>query len=140
MLFRSALLDLCGTVVLHWCGVDLQKEKRKQKRMSILSVVLPAYNEEQMVGKTCRVLHEVLSGAGISYELVLVNDGSKDNTWNEILKAGEKDPNILGVHFSRNFGKEAAVFAGLAQASGDVVAVMDCDLQDRKSTRLNSSH
>ena len=50
--------------------------------MSILSVVLPAYNEEQMVGKTCRVLHEVLSGAGISYELVLVNDGSKDNTWN----------------------------------------------------------
>lgn len=73
--------------------------------MSILSVVLPAYNEEQMVGKTCRVLHEVLSGAGISYELVLVNDGSKDNTWNEILKAGEKDPNILGVHFSRNFGK-----------------------------------
>ena len=78
-----ALLDLCGTVVLHWCGVDLQKEKRKQKRMSILSVVLPAYNEEQMVGKTCRVLHEVLSGAGISYELVLVNDGSKDNTWNE---------------------------------------------------------
>ena len=54
--------------------------------MSILSVVLPAYNEEQMVGKTCRVLHEVLSGAGISYELVLVNDGSKDNTWNEIFE------------------------------------------------------
>ena len=48
--------------------------------MSILSVVLPAYNEEQMVGKTCRVLHEVLSGAGISYELVLVNDGSKDRS------------------------------------------------------------
>ena len=104
--------------------------------MSILSVVLPAYNEEQMVGKTCRVLHEVLSGAGISYELVLVNDGSKDNTWNEILKAGEKDPNILGVHFSRNFGKEAAVFAGLAQASGDVVAVMDCDLQHPPETLI----
>ena len=104
--------------------------------MSILSVVLPAYNEEQMVGKTCRVLHEVLSGAGISYELVLVNDGSKDNTWNEILKAGEKDPNILGVHFSRNFGKEAAVFAGLAQASGDVVAVMDCDLQHPAETLI----
>ena len=104
--------------------------------MSILSVVLPAYNEELMVGKTCRVLHEVLSGAGISYELVLVNDGSKDNTWNEILKAGEKNPNILGVHFSRNFGKEAAVFAGLAQASGDVVAVMDCDLQHPAETLI----
>ena len=97
--------------------------------MSRLSVVLPAYNEELMVGKTCRVLHEVLAEAGISYELVVVDDGSKDKTWEEITKAGEKDENILGVHFSRNFGKEAAVYAGLAQATGDVVAVMDCDLQ-----------
>ena len=108
--------------------------------MSILSVVLPAYNEELMVGKACRVLHEVLSEAGISYELVLVNDGSKDNTWNEILKAGEKDPNITGVCFSRNFGKEAAVFAGLTQASGDVVAVMDCDLQHPPATLVEMYH
>lgn len=97
--------------------------------MSVLSVVLPAYNEELMIGKTCRVLREILNEAGISYELVLVNDGSKDRTWEEIMKAGERDANVLGVHFSRNFGKEAAVFAGLAQATGDVVAVMDCDLQ-----------
>ena len=96
--------------------------------MSRLSVVLPAYNEELMVGKTCRVLHEVLAEAGISYELVVVDDGSKDKTWEEITKAGEKDGNVLGVHFSRNFGKEAAVYAGMAQATGDVVAVMDCDL------------
>ena len=78
--------------------------------MSILSVVLPAYNEEQMVGKTCRVLHEVLSGAGISYELVLVNDGSKDNTWNEILKAGEKDPKDVykrqPLRRKTNYGKK----------------------------------
>ena len=52
---------------------------------------------------------EVLKGAGIPYELVLVNDGSSDNTWEEILKAGHKDPAVLGVRFSRNFGKEAAV-------------------------------
>ena len=97
--------------------------------MSRLSVVLPAYNEELMVGKTCRVLHEVLAEAGISYELVVVDDGSKDKTWEEITKAGEKDGNVLGVHFSRNFGKEAAIVAGLAQASGNAVAVMDCDLQ-----------
>lgn len=58
--------------------------------MSVLSVVLPAYNEELMIEKTCNVLHEILSNAGISYELVLINDGSTDNTWNEILKAGEK--------------------------------------------------
>ena len=54
----------------------------------MLSVVLPAYNEGLMIGKTCRVLREVLEGAGIPYELVLVNDGSSDNTWEEILKAG----------------------------------------------------
>ena len=59
--------------------------------MSRLSVVLPAYNEELMVGKTCRVLHEVLAEAGISYELVVVDDGSKDKTWEEITKAGEED-------------------------------------------------
>ena len=93
--------------------------------MSVLSVVLPAYNEELMIAKTCRVLREVLNEVGIAYELVLVDDGSRDNTWTEIEKAGKKDPHIVGVHFSRNFGKEAAVFAGLAQAGGDVVAVMD---------------
>ena len=59
---------------------------------NMLSVVLPAYNEGLMIGKTCRVLREVLEGAGIPYELVLVNDGSSDNTWEEILKAGHKDP------------------------------------------------
>ena len=103
---------------------------------NMLSVVLPAYNEGLMVGKTCRVLGEVLKGAGIPYELVLVNDGSSDNTWEEILKAGHKDPAVLGVRFSRNFGKEAAVFAGMAQASGDVVAVMDCDLQHPPETLI----
>ena len=103
---------------------------------NMLSVVLPAYNEGLMIGKTCRVLREVLEGAGIPYELVLVNDGSSDNTWEEILKAGHKDPAVLGVRFSRNFGKEAAVFAGMAQASGDVVAVMDCDLQHPPETLI----
>ncbi len=102
--------------------------------MSVLSVVLPAYNEELMIAKTCSVLGEVLTDAGISYELVLVNDGSSDRTWEEIEKAGKKDPNILGVSFSRNFGKEAALFAGLAQAKGDAVAVMDCDLQHPPET------
>lgn len=108
--------------------------------MSRLSIVLPAYNEELMVAKTCRVLKEVLTEAGISYELVLVNDGSRDNTWEEIVKAGKKDSNILGVHFSRNFGKESAVFAGLAQATGDVVAVMDCDLQHPPETLIEMYH
>ena len=98
--------------------------------MSKLSVVLPAYNEELMVGKTCRVLAEVLTKAKIPYELVVVNDGSGDRTWEEIQKAGERDANVTGILFSRNFGKEAAMYAGFCNARGDYVAVMDADLQD----------
>ena len=104
--------------------------------MNKLSVVLPAYNEELMVGKTCRVLAQVLTEAQIPYELVVVNDGSRDRTWDEIQMAGERDANVTGVLFSRNFGKEAAIFAGLAQAGGDVVAVMDCDLQHPPQTLI----
>lgn len=97
--------------------------------MSVLSVVLPAYNEELMVEKAAKTVVDILEKASISYELVLVDDGSSDHTWDKIEKLNKENSNITGVHFSRNFGKEAAVFAGLAQASGDVVAVMDCDLQ-----------
>ena len=96
--------------------------------MSRLSVVLPAYNEEQMLAKTCRTLKKILDLAEINYELVIVDDGSTDQTWKIIEETAEKDRNVTGVHFSRNFGKEAAIVAGLAQASGNAVAVMDCDL------------
>ncbi len=102
--------------------------------MSRLSVVLPAYNEELMTAKACRTLKEILDHEGISYELVLVDDGSSDGTWNQIEQISEQDTNVTGVHFSRNFGKEAAIVAGLAQASGDAVAVMDCDLQHPPDT------
>ena len=63
------------------------------------------------------------------YELVFVNDGSKDHTWDKILQIKEEDSCIKGICFSRNFGKESAVFAGIEQADGDCIAVMDCDLQ-----------
>ena len=92
-------------------------------------MVLPAYNEEQMLAKTCRTLKKILDLAEINYELVIVDDGSTDQTWKIIEETAEKDRNVTGVHFSRNFGKEAAIVAGLAQASGNAVAVMDCDLQ-----------
>lgn len=118
----------------------MKNRRKKEREMGVLSVVLPAYNEELMIAKTCNVLHEVLSNAGIFYELVLVNDGSTDDTWNEILKAGEKDPQILGIRFSRNFGKEAAILAGLSQTSGDVIAVMDCDLQHPPETLIEMYH
>ena len=94
-----------------------------------LSVVLPSYNEEQMIEKTAKVVGDILSKEQIPYELVFVNDGSKDHTWDKIRKIKEEDPCIKGICFSRNFGKESAVFAGIEQADGDCIAVMDCDLQ-----------
>ena len=104
--------------------------------MSRLSVVLPAYNEELMIVKACRTLKKLLDQEGIPYELVLVDDGSTDETWNQIEEISTQDPNVTGVHFSRNFGKEAAIVAGLAQAAGDAVAVMDCDLQHPPETLI----
>lgn len=97
--------------------------------MALLSVVLPAYNEEQNIANTAKVLAELLAGQGIDYELVFVSDGSKDDTYAEILKAAAGNPRVKGAQFSRNFGKEAGIFAGLELAAGDAVVVMDCDLQ-----------
>lgn len=102
--------------------------------MKKLSVVLPAYNEEQMIKKTARIIGEILSGEQIDYELIFVNDGSKDGTWEQIEELTESDRHIKGVCFSRNFGKESAVFAGLEQVQGDCAAVMDCDLQHPPET------
>lgn len=95
----------------------------------MLSVILPAYNEEQMIEKAAAVTGEILQNAGIPYELIFVNDGSKDRTWEMIEKTAAKDRHVRGILFSRNFGKESAMLAGLAQAQGDCCAVMDCDLQ-----------
>lgn len=100
----------------------------------MLSVVIPAYNEEKMISKTTSVTGSILQKAKIPYELVFVNDGSRDNTWAEIENAAKKDDHVTGIHFSRNFGKESAIFAGLANASGDCIAVMDCDLQHPPET------
>ena len=99
-----------------------------------MSIVLPAYNEEQMIEKAAGVITELMKKEKISYELVFVNDGSKDQTWEKIVEVAERDPNVKGVCFSRNFGKEGAVFAGIANASGDCIAVMDCDLQHPPET------
>lgn len=97
--------------------------------MARLSIVLPAYNEEQNIANTAKVLRELLEREQIDYELVFVSDGSRDHTFGEILKAASEDPRIRGAEFSRNFGKEAGIFAGLELATGDAVIVMDCDLQ-----------
>ena len=95
----------------------------------MLSVILPSYNEEKMIAKATERMAEILQPEKIDYELLFIDDGSRDGTWAQINEAAEKDSHVVGVHFSRNFGKEAAMFAGLEQAKGDCCVVIDCDLQ-----------
>ena len=100
----------------------------------MLSILIPAYNEEKMIWKTTEVVSGIMEREKIPFELVFVNDGSRDQTWEMIEKAAEKNTHVTGIRFSRNFGKESAIFAGLANAEGDCIAVMDCDLQHPPET------
>ena len=95
----------------------------------LLSVVIPAYNEETNVENAVSVIGKILAEAGIPRELLFIDDGSADQTWERITSASAKDPAVRGIRFSRNFGKEAAIMAGLTAAGGDCCVVIDCDLQ-----------
>lgn len=97
--------------------------------MALLSVIIPSYNEEENIARTAARLREILTGAKIPYELIFISDGSRDDTFAEIERAAQQDANIRGYEFSRNFGKEAAIFAGLGMAKGNCAVVIDCDLQ-----------
>ncbi len=97
--------------------------------MALLSIVLPAYNEEQNIANTAGVLSGLMEENHIEYELIFVSDGSRDGTFSQIQKAAAENSRIRGIEFSRNFGKEAAIFAGLELSVGNAVIVMDCDLQ-----------
>lgn len=98
--------------------------------MNKISVVVPCFNEEEVLSvfykKTSEVLNEI---DGITYELLFVDDGSKDHTKDILRALSLKDDRCEFVSFSRNFGKEAAMFAGLKKSSGDYVVIMDADLQ-----------
>ncbi len=95
----------------------------------MLSVIVPAFNEEENILPVRDALSDVLAKASIPYEIVFIDDGSKDATYRNILSLSKTDTHVRGLSFSRNFGKEAAIFAGLAAAKGDCCAVMDSDLQ-----------
>ena len=102
----------------------------------MLSVVLPAYNEEQMIKKTAQVVGDLLEKEQIPYELVFVNDGSKDHTWGEDLRTqGRKSTYQRSLLFQK-FWKRRSRFAGITQAEGDCIAVMDCDLQHPPETLI----
>ena len=96
----------------------------------MLSVIVPCYNEEEAIPKFYPELKKALASVRNTYEIIFIDDGSKDNTVKECLKLKETDKMIKIVSFSRNFGKEAGILAGLKEAKGDCVVIMDADLQD----------
>lgn len=95
----------------------------------VVSVVLPSFNEEKNIHIVYDELLKSIKGLKLDYEFIFVNDGSKDRTWVEIKKLSEKDSKVRGINFSRNFGHHAALEAGLRASRGDVVVMMDADLQ-----------
>ena len=104
--------------------------------MSLLSVIVPCYNEEESVALFYRELTKndpFFKEKEIELELLYIDDGSKDGTVREVKKLIEQDPRVHIISFSRNFGKEAAIYAGLQNAGGNFAAIMDVDLQDPPS-------
>lgn len=96
-----------------------------------ISIVSPVYRGENMVAELVRRNVESVSTITDDYEIILVNDASPDNSWEEIVKQCAANPKVKGVNLSRNFGQHYAITAGLHYAKGDWVIVMDCDLQDQ---------
>lgn len=95
-----------------------------------LSIVAPCFNEQEVLGLFFQRIEEVMAKVGVDYEVVCVNDGSRDNTLAVLLAAQSRDARIKVIDLSRNFGKETAMSAGLDMASGDMIVPIDCDLQD----------
>ncbi len=95
-----------------------------------LSIVIPLYNEEESLPELCSWIKQVTDSNGFSYEIILVDDGSRDNSWEIVKKLSEENKNIRGISFQRNYGKAAALHVGFQEAKGDIVFTMDADLQD----------
>lgn len=95
-----------------------------------ISVVIPLYNEEESLPELQAWIERVMNENGFSYEIIFVNDGSTDNSWNVIEDLSKKHDNIKGIKFRRNYGKSPALFCGFEKVEGDVVITMDADLQD----------
>lgn len=95
-----------------------------------ISIIVPCYNEEAALPIFYKEVKKVLMGLTSTYELIFVNDGSKDHTLPLLRQLAEEDKNVTYYSFPRNFGKEAAMYAGFCNAHDDYVAVMDADMQD----------
>ncbi len=95
-----------------------------------ISIVIPLFNEEESLPELAEWIEKVCTDHGYSYEVIMVDDGSTDNSWQEVLKLTEQNPRIKGIKFQRNYGKSAALNEGFKAAKGNVVFTMDADLQD----------
>ncbi len=96
----------------------------------LFSIVIPVYSAEKCLKTLCERLYQALEPVTPHYEIILVEDRSRDESWKQIIALGQQDKRIKGIRFSRNFGQHCAITAGLAQSKGEFVIVMDCDLQD----------
>ena len=95
-----------------------------------ITIVVPLYNEEESLPELHAWIQRVMKANNYSYEIIFVNDGSTDKSWNVIENLAEKDNNVKGLKFRRNYGKSPALYCGFEKAQGDVVITMDADLQD----------
>lgn len=101
----------------------------ENKRSGTLTVIVPAYNEEENIAPAASRLDGILKKAKIPHVILFVDDGSTDKTWKAIREVSGDIPWVEGLHFSRNFGKEAAILAGLTNSTSECCAVIDCDMQ-----------
>lgn len=95
-----------------------------------ISIIVPSFNERESLPELCSWIDRVMSSHKFSYEVIIVDDGSTDGTWDEVKKISKSNPNIHGICFRRNYGKSAALYCGFEKAQGEVVFTMDADLQD----------
>jgi glycosyltransferase involved in cell wall biosynthesis len=95
-----------------------------------ISVIVPLYNETESLPELAAWIRRVMEANGYSYEILMVDDGSTDGSWDTVLSLSKENPAIHGISFRRNYGKSAALYEGFAAVQGDVVITMDADLQD----------
>lgn len=95
-----------------------------------ISVIIPAKDEEESIPELCQWIGRVMQAHGLSYEVIFIDDGSSDSTWEQILKVNAADERFKGIRFNRNFGKSAALQTGFRAAKGKVIITMDADMQD----------
>ncbi|MEO7991417.1 MAG: glycosyltransferase family 2 protein [Chryseolinea sp.] len=98
--------------------------------MMDISIIVPAKSEEESIPELSQWISRVMQTHGLSYEVIFIDDGSEDGTWDQIVKMNQSDNRFKGLRFNRNFGKSAALQTGFKAATGNVIITMDADLQD----------